>query len=61
MSAMTLGPHAVFIVASYAVAALVVAALVVWVTIDRRRLQASLDALEAGGAVRRSSAKAGTP
>ncbi len=61
MSAMTFGPHAFFIVASYAVVALVVLALIAWVMIDRRRLQVSLDALEAEGVTRRSSAKAERP
>ena len=55
---MSLGPHAFFIVASYVTVALVVLAMIVWVAADRRRLQSSLDALEADGATRRSSAKA---
>lgn len=52
---MDLGPHASFIIASYAAAALVVLALIAWVVADRRRLQATLDTLEAEGVVRRSS------
>jgi heme exporter protein D len=44
---MDLGPHAVFIIAAYVVAALVVLGLIAWVLADheaQRRLLADLDA-----------------
>jgi len=47
----TLGPHAGFIVAAYAVAALVVVALVIWVALDyraQRRALAEHDKKSAG-------------
>lgn len=50
-----LGPHAIFIVLSYAVAALIVAGLVVWVVGDHRRLVRRLADLERRGYRRRSS------
>lgn len=53
-----LGPHAVFIVLSYAAAALVVATLVAWVGLDHRRLNRKLAELERRG-IRRRSATAG--
>lgn len=51
---MELGPHAVFIVASYAGAAIVLAALIAWLVLDGRRQQRMLADLEARGVVRRS-------
>jgi len=51
---MNLGPHADFIVASYAVAALVVALLIGWVVLDHRAQQRRLMQLEASGVTRRS-------
>ena len=47
--------------ASISLLAIGVLALIAWVMIDRRRLQVSLDALEAEGVTRRSSAKAERP
>jgi heme exporter protein D len=52
---MSLGPHAVFIVAAYAISTAVVVALIVWVIADYRRQRATLRELEAGGIVRRSA------
>jgi heme exporter protein D len=52
--AVTLGPYATFIVASYAIVGAVVAALIVWIALDYRTQQARLRELEAGGAKRRS-------
>lgn len=52
---MDLGPHAVYILASYAVAAVVLAALVGWLMFDGRRQQRLIDELEARGVRRRSS------
>jgi heme exporter protein D len=51
---MDLGPHAVFIVAAYAVAIVIVAGLIVWVAVDRRHLRRALDQLEERGITRRS-------
>jgi heme exporter protein D len=51
----SLGPHAIFIIAAYAVALCVVAALVAWVLIDYRIQQRTLAALESRGVVRRSA------
>jgi heme exporter protein D len=50
----SLGPHAVFIVASYAAAALLVLGLLVWVIADHRAQRRALAALEARGVTRRS-------
>ncbi len=52
---MNLGPHAAFIVGSYAIAALVVAALIGWIGLDARRQKLALDELEAQGVTRRSA------
>jgi heme exporter protein D len=51
---MDLGPHAGFIVISYAAAIAIVAALIVWVVVDRRRLTRTVNELEAKGITRRS-------
>jgi heme exporter protein D len=51
---MDLGPHAAFIIASYALVAIVMLALVAWLVLDGRRHQRALDALEARGVRRRS-------
>lgn len=53
-----LGPHAVYIVWSYAGVALGVAGLIAWAAIDGRRVRARLAALEARGVRRRSSGPA---
>ncbi|MFL9826153.1 heme exporter protein CcmD [Rhodoplanes sp. SY1] len=58
-SAAFLGPHAVFIVGSYAVTTIVVVVLVLWVWLDGRRQARLLADLEARG-VRRRSAEAPT-
>ncbi len=50
----SLGPHAVFIVASYGAAALLVLALLVWVIADHRVQTRALADLEARGVTRRS-------
>lgn len=54
---MDLGPHAAFIIASYAVVAAVLLGLIAWLLIDGRRHQRALAALEARGVRRRSSAE----
>ena len=51
---MTLGPHASFIVTSYALSTAVVLMLIVWIAIDYRRQKARLRELEASGVTRRS-------
>jgi heme exporter protein D len=51
---MDLGPHAVFIVASYAAAIIVLVVLTGWVVIDHRSLKRTLSALEKQGVTRRS-------
>ena len=56
---MALGPHAVFIVAAYAVAIVIVAGLIVWVVVDRRHLRRALDELEGQGITRRSERAGG--
>ena len=57
---MNLGPHADFIIASYAVTAFVVAAMVAWVVLDHSSLKRVLGDLEEQGVTRRSRAKGGT-
>lgn len=52
---MSLGPHAIFIWASYGAMAIVVAAIVVWLIADGRRLERRLADLEARGVRRRSA------
>ena len=49
---MELGPHAVFIVASYALAALIVIGLVAWVLLDHRAQRRLLAELERRGVTR---------
>ncbi len=49
---MSLGPHAGFIVAAYAVSAIVVAALVIWVIVDYRAQRRALAAFDPGASDR---------
>ena len=51
---MNLGPHADFIVAAYAIAALVVIGLIVWIEVDNRAQRRKLARLAAQGITRRS-------
>jgi heme exporter protein D len=51
---MNLGPHADFIIAAYAVAALVIIGLIVWVELDNRTQRRHLKNLHAQGVTRRS-------
>jgi len=46
---MELGPHAGFIVAAYATAAIVIGALAAWVALDHRAQMRALAELEAKG------------
>ncbi len=55
---MDLGPHANFILLSYAAAAFLLTALVLWVVIDYRAQTRAIDALESKGVSRRSGARA---
>jgi heme exporter protein D len=57
---MHLGPHADFIVASYAVTAFVVAVLVAWVVLDYSAQRRILGDLEERGVSRRSRRKGQT-
>lgn len=50
-----LGPHAVFIIASYAIVALVIAGLIAWIVVDGRTQARRLAELEARGVRRRSA------
>lgn len=56
---MNLGPHAVFIWASYAVVAIAVAGLLAWLFQDGRRHERRLSELEAHGIRRRSDRRPG--
>ena len=58
MMVMSLGPHASFVLTSYAVATAVVPILVLWIAVDYRRQKARLRELEASGIVRRSGRSA---
>ncbi|MBN8964297.1 MAG: heme exporter protein CcmD [Rhizobiales bacterium] len=51
---LNLGPHADFIIAAYAIAALVVIVLIGWVALDHRAQKRRLASLEARGVTRRS-------
>jgi heme exporter protein D len=51
----TLGPHATFIVGSYAAATTVIVALLIWVIADYRAQRRTLAELEQRGFGRRSS------
>jgi len=51
---MDLGPHAVFIIAAYVMAALVVVGLIAWVIADYDAQRRLLADLEARGVTRRS-------
>ena len=50
----TLGPHADFIVAAYAITAFVIALLIAWVVLDYSAQKRSLGDLEERGVTRRS-------
>jgi heme exporter protein D len=51
-----LGPHATFIVAAYAAAALILALVIGWIVLDYRMLRQRLADFEARGVTRRSDA-----
>ena len=52
---MDLGPHAAFIVSSYAAAIIILMVLVGWIVFDHRALKRTLSALEKQGVTRRSN------
>jgi len=54
---MNLGPHADFIIASYAVTIFVVAAMIGWVVLDHSSLKRVLGDLEEQGFTRRTRRK----
>ena len=54
---MSLGPHADFIIAAYAVTIFVIAALVAWVVLDYSTQRRILGDLEERGITRRSTAQ----
>ena len=56
---LTLGPHAVFIIASYIVTAVVVVALISWIIADYAVQRRVLNQLEARGIKRRSQNPSG--
>lgn len=59
---MNLGPHAAFILAAYAAAAVVIGGLIAWVLLDYRAQLHRLGDLEARGVTRRSErAKPASP
>ena len=51
---MNLGPHATFIIASYAASAFILALLIGWIVVENRALKRTLAELEARGIRRRS-------
>jgi heme exporter protein D len=53
---MDLGPHAIFIIASYASAAFLLAILIGWIVVENRVLKRTLADLESRGVRRRSDA-----
>ncbi len=55
---MNLGPHAAFIIASYAVTLAIVAGLIAWVVADHRVQRRHLASLESRGIRRRSDTRA---
>jgi heme exporter protein D len=57
---MTLGPHADFIVAAYAITVFVVALLIAWVVLDHAAQKRSLGDLEERGVTRRSRRQSNT-
>lgn len=56
---MDLGPHAVFIWASYTIVALGIGSLICWLLLQSRRYREELAALEARGVRRRGGADGG--
>lgn len=55
---LNLGPHAAFIILSYAFTLVLTAALVIWIVLDHRSQRRALQALEDAGIKRRSTKSA---
>jgi heme exporter protein D len=55
---MDLGPHATFIIASYAASAFILALLIGWIVAENRVLKRTLADLDARGITRRSDERA---
>lgn len=51
---MILGPHADFVIASYALTAFVIAAMIAWIVLDYAAQRRALGELEERGVTRRS-------
>ena len=58
---MDLGPHATFIIASYAASAFIIALLIGWIVAENRALKRTLADLEARGITRRSDERKAAP
>jgi heme exporter protein D len=58
---MDLGPHATFIIASYAAAAFIVALLIGWIVAENRALKRTLAEFDARGVTRRSDDRKAAP
>jgi heme exporter protein D len=54
---MDLGPHAGFIIVSYVICGAVIAGLILWVRIDKARLEKTLRTLADQGVTRSNSSK----
>jgi heme exporter protein D len=54
---MDLGPHAAFIIASYAASAVILALLIGWIVAENRALKRTLADLDARGITRRSDGR----
>jgi heme exporter protein D len=58
---MDLGPHATFIIASYAASAFILMLLIGWIVTENRALKRTLADFEARGITRRSDDRSATP
>jgi heme exporter protein D len=58
---MDLGPHATFIIASYAASGVILALLIGWIVAENRALKRTLAELEARGITRRSEERKAAP
>lgn len=58
---MDLGPHATFIIASYAAAGFIVALLIGWIFAENRALKRTLADFDARGVTRRSDERKSEP
>jgi heme exporter protein D len=58
---MDLGPHATFIIASYAASAFILALLIGWIVAENRALKRTLADFESRGITRRSDDRSAAP